>query len=63
MAERYNEKPNGGHNQNRQQRADDFNDPSKLKPMSRSENSSKGSLNSDGDRENYTPERGPKFRN
>jgi RHS repeat-associated protein len=61
MAERFNEKPDGGHNQSKQERADDFNDTDKLKPMSRSENSSKGSMNSDGQRETYTDDRGPNF--
>lgn len=63
MADRYNKEPNGGHNQTKEQRADDFNDVSQLKPMSRADNSSKGSLNSDGQRETYTPKKGPNFTN
>ena len=52
----------GGWNQSRQERDNDFNDTSQLRPMDRSANSSKGGgTDESGERTTYTDRKGSDF--
>ena len=56
IVQRYNEE---GYNQSRAERADDFNDVDKLRPMCRSQNCSEGARNG----QNMRQDKGPNFSN